>query len=363
MNHPNDAKTSPIFEIDTKEQNKSLTDMPFDITISSAAAGEEIDPKTDEILRTLTEVPEDEPVWKPILKYGGIILAALLIGAAVALLISRLSGRKKKKPAEAAKSEFTGFRTGVIQNPGARSEQQDSCGVQEYPGGILAVVADGMGGLKDGDKVSRQIVMTMLRDAEKLTGANSAQQLYPMLAHALSGVNTLLGDPGKFGGNSYSSGSTVVAVLAEYDRMQWISVGDSRIYLWRGGTLLQLNREHNYRSELFHNAVNNRISFQDILNTDEKMKVKLTSFVGMGALKYLDGSMRPAAAVAGDKLLVMSDGVYNTVSEDELAAILNEFPDPQAAADAIKAKIVERALPKQDNFTAVIVEIGTRKET
>ena len=76
----------------------------------------------------------------------------------------------------------------------------------------------------------------------------------------------------------------------------------------------------------------------------------------MGELKYVDGSRRRIALERGDKLLLMSDGVYNTLPEEEMGRILEEAGDVQAAAAAFESRILECQKPKQDNFTAVILE-------
>ena len=104
---------------------------------------------------------------------------------------------------------------GKLHNIGMRSSQQDSLGVTGYSGGLFAVVADGMGGLSDGDKVSQKVVLTMLQDAVKLSGGKTAGMLWHMTAHANREVNHMLG-----AANQYKSGSTLIAVLVENGSFQ-----------------------------------------------------------------------------------------------------------------------------------------------
>ena len=145
-------------------------------------------------------------------------------------------------------------RVGKVHNIGRRSGQQDSLGMTSFDGGTLAIVADGMGGLSDGDRVSQQIVMTMLQDSTILKPGRTENCLYEMIAHANREINQMLGPE-----NQYKSGSTVIAALIEPDGFQWATVGDSHIYLYRGNQLLLLNREHVYEAELMQMAVNGRI--------------------------------------------------------------------------------------------------------
>lgn len=238
---------------------------------------------------------------------------------------------------------------GKIHHVGRRSAQQDSLGVTDLPDGVFAVVADGMGGLKDGDKVSQTIVMTMLQEISAQTAQSAAGRLFGMVAGANDTVNRMLGVQ-----SQYTSGSTVVAVLAGQGWFEWISVGDSRICLYRGGRLIQLNREHNYESELLWQAVNGEISFAEAWENPKRKS--LTSFIGMGKLKYIDGSTRPVKTAEGDCVLLMSDGVFNTLSDEEICTILQNVPDPQQAAEVMEERILAYDRPKQDNFTAVILK-------
>ena len=237
---------------------------------------------------------------------------------------------------------------GKLHHIGKRSSQQDSLGLINVPGGILAVIADGMGGLSDGDKVSQKIVYTMLNDGTNRPASALSGNLLQLVSHANAEVNQMLGGTGQ-----YVSGSTVVAVLAEPNRFQWVSVGDSRLYLYRGGGLLQINREHVYEAELLERAVNREMSFQEARSHAKKKSV--TSFIGMGELKHVDGSLQPVKTRRGDKLLLTTDGLFNTLSEDEIAAILTAEPDPVKAASALESAVLAKNNPHQDNFSSILI--------
>lgn len=295
------------------------------------------------------------------------IAAAVLLLAAAALIYKMYKKRKVMEeenmasqsaadyeavqklhmPAETTKNAQM---TGKVHNIGKRKNQQDSFGVSNIGNGRFAVVADGMGGLAEGDKVSQKIVFTMLQDAAKLSSVRPEDApLYRMLSHANQEVMRMLGTEG-----TYKSGSTVTAVLAGPSSFQWVSVGDSRIYLYRENCLMQINREHIYETELLKRAVNQEISFAEA-QTDAQRK-GLTSFVGMGELKYIDGSLRPVEVRSGDKILLMSDGVFNTLPEQEICQILAGAKNADQAAAVIENQVLARQNPKQDNFTAVILD-------
>ncbi len=308
---------------------------------------------------------EDEKQGRnPVFLIAGVGIALLLIlAAAAAVLFKRRNARQtvgkppkdklkdmitEKIQEEAAYMSVKTIQTGKLHNIGKREQQQDSLGMTDTKDGIFAVVADGMGGLAGGDKVSQKIVMTMLQDAAVPSTSRSTGRLFEMVAHANDEINRMLGMP-----DQYSSGSTVVAVYAGRDAFEWVSVGDSRIYLYRGGRLIQLNREHTYEEELLWQAVNGEITFAEV--QENPRRKGLTSFIGMGRLKYIDGSRRPLSVRPGDRLLLMSDGVFNTLPEQEICDILKAYGDPQRTAAVMEERVLQYQRSKQDNFTAVIL--------
>jgi len=302
---------------------------------------------------------------KPALFTGIAIAGVVLLGGLTAVLLRKRKGagtvgnevvccmecEASGTTIHTARGGVRTLRVGKLHNIGKRDYQQDCFAFTPISNGLLAVVADGMGGLKDGDKVSQKIVMTMLQDASKYAGQQPGSRLMQMLSHANEEVNRMLGRS-----NQYRSGSTTVAVLVDQGVFEWISVGDSRIYLYRNQKLIQLNREHTYEADLIQKAVNGEISFREA-QTDPQRN-KLTSFVGMGQLKHIDGSVRPVAYQAGDRLLLMSDGVFNTLSENEMIEILQKHEDPEQAATAMEQAVLAYQHPRQDNFTAVIVQLS-----
>lgn len=296
---------------------------------------------------------------------GGLALALVLLG-----VLLFLRARRKKKmiqltPAQPIQRQPVQGRTqafsqeqqqmphgsvGKLHHIGARANQQDSFGVMPTADGQFAVVADGMGGLSEGDKVSQQIVMRMMQDASGLGGEPKDRVLFELVSRANQEINRILG-----ASDQYVSGSTVVAALVERDCFHWISVGDSRIYLYRNRRLIQLNREHTYEADLLVQAVNGDISFEDVKSHPKR--AGLTSFIGMGELQYVDGSRRGIRIQHGDRLLLMTDGVFNTLTEEEICQTLEAAGCAQDAAEAMQERILAYHKEKQDNFTAVILDL------
>jgi len=239
---------------------------------------------------------------------------------------------------------------GKLHALGDRESQQDCLAVspQELYNtkGLLAIVADGMGGLSDGDRMSQTAASAMM-NSFMANRENTPDTIYALAAEANQAVNRLLGPQ-----NQGRSGSTLVAGIVKDGLFHYISVGDSRICLYRQGALTQLNREHVYRNELIVQAINGSGTLWDA-STHPKA-AGLTSFLGMGNLKYVDTPAEPVKLRGGDKIILMSDGVYNALSLLELETAL--MKPAQEAADAIGQMIHTKAYRHQDNYTAVILE-------
>jgi len=243
-----------------------------------------------------------------------------------------------------------GIQVAALHNIGKRPYQEDSLGVGVLSDGVLAVVADGMGGLSGGDRVSQKIVHTMLEYAQKLQPVHMDGALEAMVNGVNQEVNQMLGPEG-----IYKSGSTLLSVLVRRNRFHWITVGDSRIYYYHNGKLTQLNQEHNVGQEMLMRAARGEITYEEARNTPKKGRV--TSFIGMGKLKYVDRSHQSIELEAGDRILLMTDGVFNALSDQTILSVLNGCPDIQAAAKKLEALVLQFGNPRQDNFTAIILGI------
>ena len=255
-----------------------------------------------------------------------------------------------KETVEETVCPIPGVSIGKIHDIGRRDYQQDSFGQTAVlrNTGILAVLADGMGGLSGGERVSQKIVMEALTFGSTLQANQVPTALPGMVAGINRAVNQMLGPKGL-----YTSGSTVVSALITGNALRWISVGDSRVYLYRDGQLSQLSRDHDLLQDWMPDILEGKRSMAEALRDPNGRK--LTSFIGMGELRHVDYNRTPILLLPGDRVLLMSDGVYGTVSDAEMAAILRDCGSVQLAASHIGQRIMGAALPYQDNYTLIVL--------
>ena len=129
-------------------------------------------------------------------------------------------------------------------------------------------------------------------------------------------------------------------------------MGDSRVYLYRGGGLIQLSREHIFQEELAVRALNREIPGSRV-RADRQARA-LTSYFGIGHIPALDRNDAGIKLISGDKILLASDGVFGTLTDQTLEALM--AMEPEAAAQAMAERIAAADKRYQDNHTAVILE-------
>ncbi len=243
--------------------------------------------------------------------------------------------------------------TGVVQGIGARRDQQDSFAVSDsgdaaFYGekGILAVVADGMGGLANGRDVSELVVRICMEEFQAKGAENISDRLMEIAGTVNDSANRMLQRMPE------RSGSTMVLALVRQGVLGFLTVGDSRIYLMRGGRLICLNRPHIYEEVLALEAVNGQRSLESVHR--DIQREGLTSFIGAGRLKYLDRSTDGIVLTDGDKILLATDGIFGTLTQQQMEQAL-AYP-AQEAASRLGEGVEAAAKAAQDNYTALIME-------
>ncbi len=224
-----------------------------------------------------------------------------------------------------------------------RQVNQDSFYVGRVPGmGYLAIVADGMGGHRAGEIASRKAVEVLRRELER------TRLLPPVaLAKAAQTANFEVYDYAAEHPEVRGMGTTLTAVYLD-DQVGLIGhVGDSRAYLIRAGEIRQLTADHSW--------VADRVR-QGLLTADEarhhRWRNVITNALGATASFRLD--VLHFDVRAGDRILLLSDGVSMLLSETMLRQIVTDS-EPEVAARRLIAESNDRGAP--DNVTAVVVEI------
>ena len=289
----------------------------------------------------------------------GLFVAVGALACVSALLARSLTRLKRKQQrrvhSRGAALKASGMEVGNAHHIGKRGNQEDSFAISDLTNdklcrhaGVLAVVADGMGGLADGELVSGGVTSSVMREFPLLPESwTMPQKLLFLVEKANEAGNAVTG------GVKSHGGSTMLLTLIQDGSLWFASVGDSRICLVRGGGLITLTRAHVYETDLDRKAAGREISFE-AASADSQRRA-LTSYIGMGELEHVDCSQQPVTLMAGDWIVLMTDGVFNELTNEEIAhALRGTAPE---AAERIERLVLAKGDPHQDNLTAVLLRV------
>lgn len=248
---------------------------------------------------------------------------------------------------------------GNAQAIGSRHEQQDSFGFSDPQdlsfsahGGLLAIVADGMGGMERGADASRIAVRAFL-DAY---GAKTPdERVERALYRAIETSDRAVFDFAASAGLEREVGSTLVAAVFIDNGLQWISAGDSALYLRRAPDLTLLTHPHTLAVRLETLVASGKLS-ADAARLDPDRDA-LTSYIGAGGLPEIDASAGPSPLAPGDCVLLCSDGLYRALSAEEIGDTIDRARTGQDASDALVERAIGKYVPNQDNVTALCIVI------
>lgn len=239
------------------------------------------------------------------------------------------------------------------QGVGKRENQEDSFVIVNdmdvvaiKNGGLLAAVADGMGGMANGELASGTAIEAMRNAFERMDMKQDVtNQLLDALLAANSAVYSAIGAHG---------GCTMIACIFFDEKLYCVSVGDSAVYLFRGGQLSQINKEQNLLQEEYIKTIRSG-SVRPECARAANDKEAITQFIGMKALDDIDMLKRPLPLHNEDVILICSDGVSGTVPESKIADCLSAG-SARDMYSRLEEEIVVANKKYQDNYTAVVIQ-------
>ncbi len=250
------------------------------------------------------------------------------------------------------------------QIPGQRDYQEDDYGLldgrdlgldgREHS---MLLVADGMGGHVGGATASGLLSKTFVEAYSQATGP-----IVDRLRTCLDEANAALASAIAENPELDSMGSTLVAAVVSGEGLNWISVGDSPLWLFRGEQLERLNADHSMAPVLADLVATGRMTAEEA--AQDSSRHSLRSAVMGDDIAMIDVSSQPVTVQPGDRVLLASDGLM-TLSDQEISAILVQTQDaPLEDSVAALIQAVEAAdHPHQDNTTVLLYEPAEGTDT
>ena len=233
---------------------------------------------------------------------------------------------------------------------GKRDEQQDTVYLAVSDNEVLAVLCDGMGSLKNGRLASITAARSFVENCG-MTANSSDTWMIDALTVTDEIVSQMNAD-----GLEPEAGTTLVAVYIMDNYLQWVSAGDSRLYIFRDKQLLQITNDHNYFYELNKKLETGEISPEEY-SLEQQFGEQLVSFVGMGGLTLIDNSNIPVPLRKNDIILLCSDGVYKAFDNFEMEELFNAGENAEEIGKSIVEIIVRKDKRFQDNYTFALIRV------
>ena len=235
-----------------------------------------------------------------------------------------------------------------VSRKGGREKNEDRMGYCYTRASGLFLLADGMGGHPDGEIAAQVALQTV--------SALYQKQARPLLSHVSTFLSSslvaahdqILRYAAKRGMLD-TPRTTLVAAVVQGSSATWVHCGDSRLYVVRGGSLLARTRDHSY-------AEQHRAEGGPQLGSNINRNVLYTC-LGSPVKPVFDIS-GPIVLHQGDKIMLCSDGLWDSLSDADIVKGLSAGPVSQAVPD-----LVEQALrvagARSDNVTVMALEWET----
>ncbi len=242
----------------------------------------------------------------------------------------------------------------IISDIGDRKEQQDRIGYETNSQNCAVVVCDGMGGHEGGKLASSLATEAFINNYKEFNFESSVQEfLIDMVSQLDKNVANLKNSEGDF----LRAGSTLAGVIIQENKLNWVSVGDSRIYAFRNGEIVQITKDHIYNMIL-------EIKKKDLTDSEYSEELKksgmLISFLGVDGLPYIESNDKPFELLKDDIVLITSDGLYKILTEKEICKVLRKNKNFSEIFDdfmlAIKTKNTVKKIDK-DNISIAIIKV------
>lgn len=229
------------------------------------------------------------------------------------------------------------IQTFSFSDKGSRIENQDFYCLEVFGDRLFAAVADGVGGNNGGGFASRFAIETML------DGIHKGRNLNECVDSAHYGILAKAGEIPELHGMA----TTLTALVCNGTTITGVHCGDSRAYILRGNGIKQLTTDHTEVARLLFEG---RLTKDDAV--DYPRKNVITS--ALGTSKELIKQFLEFDILPGDRLLLLTDGVYSKLSKPDIHRQSAATPDLNIFCKKLLAEVIDRGVT--DNFTLLGVQ-------
>jgi serine/threonine protein phosphatase PrpC len=241
----------------------------------------------------------------------------------------------------------------LLSDKGGRKYNEDACGHWHSERHLCCVLADGAGGHGGGDIASRLAVQELIGRFSR-QGTTSG----PALDILLRATNDALIAQRVPGTPRQDMHSTVVCLVIDFVAYSahWAYAGDSRMYWFRGGRVLNRTRDHSLVQSLVDNGM---LAEADVRSHPKRSELRSALGIAADMLEVSSGDGAEPVH-PGDVFLLCTDGLWEYLEDGLLERSLAASSTPREWLDALAIAVRQAAAHKasHDNFTALVVWTG-----
>lgn len=255
------------------------------------------------------------------------------------------------------------FDVAMAATKGAREYQEDSL-LSNFAIGRssgFAIIADGIGGHVEGHLASSIVtaeVYTHLKLLEEQLDAGKLSVPF-VLESALKSANQKIADHIKSHADTKGMGTTLLVPLLRGDRLSWVSVGDSPLYLLRGGALRQINKDHSMAPQLDIMVASGSMTKE--VAKDHPDRNTLTSVVSGDDIPQIDCPSSAILIKDGDVIVAATDGLQSLSTATIAKTIIDGASQNSVnVAKTLLEEVEKLGKVDQDNTSFVVIKANAR---
>ncbi|WP_059104666.1 Stp1/IreP family PP2C-type Ser/Thr phosphatase [Shouchella shacheensis] len=234
-----------------------------------------------------------------------------------------------------------------------RSHNEDSGGVFPTGMGVLAVIADGMGGHSAGDVASKMTTDALFESWKKVSEPLTASEAEQWLKTELEAINESVFSYAAEHKECEGMGTTALASICTDDYTVIAHIGDSRAYIWGEDGFVQRTEDHSLVGELVRSG---QISEEEADQHPRKNVV----LRALGTEQTVKVDSVTLQAEPNQLLLLCSDGLSNKLTLEELKNELDRKDELEKIAEALVKRANDRG--GEDNISLAIVRYQVQED-
>ncbi|WP_092246887.1 PP2C family protein-serine/threonine phosphatase [Lacrimispora sphenoides] len=238
--------------------------------------------------------------------------------------------------------------SGASKTIGDRELQEDEYGITETEDGIMAVLADGMGKQFGGKIAARTAVQVFLDMFEDKNAFYNPQYSF---RRAFQGANREILNQLEENQGSAS----VAAVMVKERKLYYSTVGNVKVAVYRNRELVPVTSGHTISMLAKQKYKEGKLTRQEAVSLLDHHR--LYNYVGQDGFRDVEFFDTPISLYGGEYVLLMTDGLYETVRWKDIEDCLEVEGNSQKKAFAIIELVNKSQKEEKDNAAVVVLQV------